>query len=81
MSDSKPTFCNFCGKSQEEVVKLVVSPTAGICNECITLCTGILTKKIKASSDEKELELDPRTIYNYIDQYVIAQRYAKEKLA
>jgi ATP-dependent Clp protease ATP-binding subunit ClpX len=81
MSDSKPTFCNFCGKSQEQVVKLVVSPTAGICNECITLCTGILTKKPKADSDSPELELDPRTIFNYIDQYVIAQRYAKEKLA
>lgn len=81
MSDTKPTFCNFCGKSQEEVVKLVVSPTAGICNECITLCTGILTKKIKSSSDEKELELDPRVIFDYIDQHVIAQRYAKEKLS
>ena len=81
MSNSKPTFCNFCSKSQEQVVKLVVSPTAGICNECITLCTGILTKKPKADSDSTELELDPRTIFNYIDQYVIAQRYAKEKLA
>ena len=81
MSDSKPTFCNFCNKSQEQVVKLVVSPTAGICNECITLCTGILTKKPKADPDTKELELDPRVIFDYIDQYVIAQRYAKEKLA
>jgi ATP-dependent Clp protease ATP-binding subunit ClpX len=81
MADSKPTFCNFCNKSQEQVVKLVVSPTAGICNECITLCTGILTKKPKADPDTKELELDPRVIFDYIDQYVIAQRYAKEKLA
>jgi ATP-dependent Clp protease ATP-binding subunit ClpX len=81
MPDSKPTFCNFCNKSQEQVVKLVVSPTAGICNECITLCTGILTKKTKVDTDTKELELDPRVIFDYIDQYVIAQRYAKEKLA
>ena len=83
MSDSKPTRCNFCSKNQDQVIKLVVSPTAGICNECITLCSKILTKNVdEAVEDEKlDLELDPRAIYKHIDQYVIAQQYAKEKLA
>lgn len=80
MSDTKPTQCNFCSKSQNQVVKLVVSPTAGICNECIELCSGILTKKLPPKEDT-DFELDPKAIYSHIDQYVISQRYAKEKLA
>lgn len=81
MSDIKPTLCSFCSKSQEQVVKLVVAPGAGICNECIELCAKILTKKPKIADRDSEFNLDPQAIYNYMDQYVIAQQYAKEKLA
>lgn len=81
MSEIKPTHCSFCSKSQEQVVKLVVAPGAGICNECIELCSKILSKKPKVASDDSEFNLDPQAIYNYMDQYVIAQQYAKEKLA
>jgi len=82
MTESKPTQCSFCNKSQDQVVKLVVSPSAGICNECIELCTNILIKKGQIDSEsDTEFNLDPKSIYNYIDQYVISQQYAKEKLA
>jgi ATP-dependent Clp protease ATP-binding subunit ClpX len=81
MTDSKPTQCSFCSKSQDQVVKLVVSPTAGICNECIELCAKILTKQPSAKTENTEFDLDPQAIYNYMDRYVISQQYAKEKLA
>jgi len=81
MSEIKPTHCSFCSKSQEQVVKLVVAPGAGICNECIELCSKILSKKPKVADANSEFNLDPQAIYNYMDQYVIAQQYAKEKLA
>jgi ATP-dependent Clp protease ATP-binding subunit ClpX len=81
MSEIKPTHCSFCSKSQEQVVKLVVAPGAGICNECIELCSKILSKKPKVADSNSEFNLDPQAIYNYMDQYVIAQQYAKEKLA
>lgn len=81
MSDIKPTLCSFCSKSQEQVVKLVVAPGAGICNECIELCSKILSKKPKVADKDSEFNLDPQAIYNYMDQYVVAQGYAKEKLA
>jgi len=81
MSEIKPTHCSFCSKSQEQVIKLVVAPGAGICNECIELCSKILSKKPKVADANSEFNLDPQAIYNYMDQYVIAQQYAKEKLA
>jgi ATP-dependent Clp protease ATP-binding subunit ClpX len=81
MSEIKPTHCSFCSKSQEQVVKLVVAPGAGICNECIELCSKILSKKPKVADANSEFNLDPQAIYNYMDQYVVAQGYAKEKLA
>jgi ATP-dependent Clp protease ATP-binding subunit ClpX len=80
MSETTPSQCNFCGKNHDQVMKLIVSSTAAICNECISLCTDILSKQSKTKPQE-EFDLNPQAIYNYIDKYVISQRYAKEKLA
>jgi ATP-dependent protease Clp ATPase subunit len=38
-------YCSFCGKSQHEVRKLIAGPTVFICDECVTLCTGIITEE------------------------------------
>lgn len=72
--------CNFCGKSRSDVEKLIVANDAGICNECIDLCSNILTKEQneRLRSDKKiSRALDPGKIKEYLDQYVIGQEDAK----
>ena len=49
-SDSKNTlYCSFCGKSQQEVRKLIAGPTVFICNECIELCKDIIHEENNSS--------------------------------
>ena len=75
---------NFCGKDRAEVEKLIVANDAGICNECIELCTGILDKeridKIKQDKKVNKI-LDPVKIKQYLDQFVVGQDQAKMTLA
>jgi len=72
--------CNFCGKSQKEVKKLIAGPGCYICNECIELCNEILYED--ASKAEVKVPLDnvprPREIKEHLDQYVIGQERAKK---
>lgn len=76
--------CNFCGKDRAEVEKLIVANDAGICNECIELCSGILDKeridKIKQDKKVNKI-LDPVKIKQYLDQFVVGQDQAKMTLA
>ncbi|MBU5674516.1 ATP-dependent protease ATP-binding subunit ClpX [Paenibacillus brevis] len=74
--------CSFCGKSQEQVRKLVAGPGVYICDECIELCTEIVEEEL---GHEEELDLKeipkPREIRDILDQYVIGQEYAKKSLS
>lgn len=76
--------CDFCGKDRAEVEKLIVANDAGICNECIDLCVGILDKeridKIKQDKKVNKI-LDPVKIKQYLDQFVVGQDQAKMTLA
>lgn len=45
MSDENPLYCNFCGKSQHEVCKLIVGPSVFICDECVDLCNVIIKEQ------------------------------------
>jgi ATP-dependent Clp protease ATP-binding subunit ClpX len=86
MSDNKvqPLHCNFCGKSRSEVDKLVVANDAGICNECIVLCSSILNKETndKIRGDKKIARiLDPLKIKQHLDEYVVGQTDAKIALS
>lgn len=76
--------CSFCGKSRADVEKLIVANDAGICNECIELCSSILTKehvdKIKADKKINKA-LNAQKIKAHLDQYVIGQENAKIALA
>jgi ATP-dependent Clp protease ATP-binding subunit ClpX len=75
--------CDFCGKSKEDVEKLIVGADVGICNECIDLCSSILhDEKVKdfPIGDEKQ-KFNPTKIKEYLDQYVIGQDQAKIALA
>jgi len=72
--------CNFCGKNRNEVDKLIVANDAGICNECITLCSNIINKENNdhIRKDKKvNKALDPIKIKQYLDEYVIGQDAAK----
>ena len=74
--------CNFCEKSKSEVGKLIVSHDAAICNECIELCSNILTNERTAKKYNKNsVTLNPKRIKQFLDEYVIGQDYAKETLS
>ncbi|GFN33659.1 ATP-dependent protease ATP-binding subunit ClpX [Paenibacillus xylaniclasticus] len=74
--------CSFCGKSQEQVRKLVAGPGVYICDECIELCTEIVEEEL---GHEEELDLKdipkPKEIRAILDSYVIGQESAKKSLA
>ena len=73
--------CDFCGKSKEDVEKLIVGENAAVCNDCVDLCVGILKdEKIKISPKDAKL-LNPVKIKEYLDQYVIGQDNAKIALS
>ena len=75
--------CSFCGKSQDEVKKLIAGPTVYICNECIDLCNEIVTED-RQQALESQLEastLKPHDIKAHLDEYVIGQEQAKKVLA
>ncbi|RJG20537.1 ATP-dependent protease ATP-binding subunit ClpX [Paenibacillus thiaminolyticus] len=74
--------CSFCGKSQEQVRKLVAGPGVYICDECIELCTEIVEEEL---GHEEEIDLKdipkPKEIRAILDQYVIGQDQAKKSLS
>lgn len=80
--EKKQLKCSFCGKSQEQVKRLIAGPGVYICDECIDLCSEII-----ADEFEESVELDttsvpkPNEIKNYLDQYVIGQEKAKKSLS
>lgn len=76
--------CNFCGKSQKQVIKLIAGPGVYICNECIELCNEIIEEELGAAQAKSVEEIDlpkPREIKSFLDEYVIGQDPAKKALA
>ncbi|CAG37266.1 ATP-dependent Clp protease ATP-binding subunit ClpX [Desulfotalea psychrophila] len=76
--------CSFCGRSQEEVDKLIAGPDVFICNECIELCNEIVQEDIVGSKDDGQEVLPglvPKDVKAHLDDYVIGQAYAKKVLA
>jgi ATP-dependent Clp protease ATP-binding subunit ClpX len=72
--------CDFCGKSKEDVEKLIVGEHAAVCNECVDLCVDILKDKKEKVVDQSKL-LNPASIKDYLDEYVIGQDDAKISLS
>ncbi|GGC93123.1 ATP-dependent Clp protease ATP-binding subunit ClpX [Thalassobacillus devorans] len=74
--------CSFCGKSQEQVRKLVAGPGVYICDECIELCTEIVEEEL---GNEEEVEFKevpkPQEIREILNDYVIGQDQAKKNLS
>jgi ATP-dependent Clp protease ATP-binding subunit ClpX len=74
--------CSFCGKTQEQVRKLVAGPGVYICDECIELCNEIIEEEIGDETELGHVELPkPQDIKDVLDQYVIGQEGAKKSLA
>jgi ATP-dependent Clp protease ATP-binding subunit ClpX len=74
--------CSFCGKTQDQVRKLVAGPGVYICDECIELCTEIVEEEL---GTEEEVEFKdvpkPKEIRDILDEYVIGQDQAKKNLS
>lgn len=74
--------CSFCGKTQEQVRKLVAGPGVYICDECIELCNEIIEEEIGDETELGSVELpNPKDIMEVLDQYVIGQNNAKKSLS
>ncbi|MDO4582088.1 MAG: ATP-dependent Clp protease ATP-binding subunit ClpX [Bacillota bacterium] len=74
--------CSFCGKSQDQVRKLITGPGAYICNECIELCNEIIDEDISLFDDDELQEIPkPTEIKAVLDSYVIGQEAAKKSLS
>jgi ATP-dependent Clp protease ATP-binding subunit ClpX len=75
--------CSFCGKSQEEVGKLVAGPNVYICDECIDLCNDIVHDTMGPDGESVPAlnVLKPKDIFKHLDEYVIGQDFAKKVLS
>lgn len=77
-----PVTCSFCGKSQDQVKKIVAGPGVYICNECIDLCKEIIDEEFKDEAVNDLLEVPkPREILAILNDYVIGQTEAKKALS
>ncbi|MSQ48332.1 MAG: ATP-dependent Clp protease ATP-binding subunit ClpX [Deltaproteobacteria bacterium] len=83
--DDRPgnLVCSFCGKSQDEVRKLIAGPTVYICDECIDLCNDIIAEEGDQEDSFSSVSAVPKPaeIKRVLDQYVIGQERAKKVLA
>ncbi|WP_161877937.1 ATP-dependent Clp protease ATP-binding subunit ClpX [Alkalibacterium sp. MB6] len=74
--------CSFCGKSQEQVKKIVAGPGVYICNECVDLCQEIMEEEFSKQSYDDELSVPkPHEIREILNDYIIGQDAAKKALA
>jgi ATP-dependent Clp protease ATP-binding subunit ClpX len=80
---SEINTCNFCTKTKDQVLKLIVGDDAAICNECVNLCSTLLvdTKKPRRNKGSQLKVPDPRAVCEYLDQHVVGQRDAKQVLS
>ncbi|HKM15773.1 MAG TPA: ATP-dependent Clp protease ATP-binding subunit ClpX [Marinospirillum sp.] len=82
-SKDKLLYCSFCGKSQDEVKKLIAGPSVYICDDCVSLCTDIISSEFQEEElgEESEKLPVPKEIRAHLDDYVIGQDRAKMVLA
>jgi ATP-dependent Clp protease ATP-binding subunit ClpX len=74
--------CSFCGKSQNDVRKLIAGPGVYICNECIDICNEIINDDEQTTSTTSRAALPkPQEIKSYLDEYVIGQEESKKRLS
>jgi endopeptidase Clp ATP-binding regulatory subunit (clpX) len=81
--EKKQLKCSFCGKTQEQVKRLVAGPGVYICDECIELCSEIIEEEFEETKTDVEVNEipKPKDIKAILDQYVIGQEMAKRNLS
>ena len=80
--DNKLLYCSFCGKSQQDVKKLIAGPSVFVCDECVELCNDIIREELldQDPSEDKTLP-KPNEINELLNEYVIDQDKAKKVLS
>jgi ATP-dependent Clp protease ATP-binding subunit ClpX len=80
---SDELVCSFCGKSQDEVKKLIAGPSVYICDECVSLCNEIIQEEYEQEKKSRKRDYlpKPQEIKSGLDQYVIEQERAKKTLS
>jgi len=74
--------CSFCGKSQNDVRKLIAGPGVYVCNECIDICNEIINDDEQNETTSSRTAIPkPQEINNFLDEYVIGQEESKKRLA
>ena len=74
--------CSFCGKSQEEVKKLIAGPSVYICDECIELCNEIMVEEwAQEKGEDFQHLLKPHDLYKHLNQYIVGQERCKKILS
>ena len=75
--------CAFCGKSKDEVHKLIASESTAICDDCVTKCSDILEGEVHNLKEKtiKDLDVDPHEIREFLDKSIIGQEAAKVQVA
>ena len=84
IDSKKGVRCSFCGKSEEQVKKIIAGSGVYICNECIDLCSDILEEEFANDYQFEDLDLNlpkPQELKAALDEYVIGQDDAKKALA
>ena len=88
--DDSRLKCSFCGKTQDQVKKLIAGPEVYICDECVDLCNEILDEEFLETKEGEEEKKSapamsevpkPYEIKEYLDQHIIGQDDAKKQLA
>ncbi len=80
--EDKDLQCSFCGKHQQEVKRLVAGPSVYICDECIEVCTEIVSEDLLDEVEDRDFTLPkPAEIYDYLNSYVIGQDQAKKVIS
>ncbi len=73
--------CSFCGKSQNEVKKLIAGPSVYVCNECIDICNEIINDDERTEAAGAAPLPKPQEIRAFLDEYVIGQDETKKRLS
>ncbi|MEI7474313.1 MAG: ATP-dependent protease ATP-binding subunit ClpX [bacterium] len=88
--DDSRLKCSFCGKTQDQVKKLIAGPEVYICDECVDLCNEILDEEFFESKDSESENFEtpklsdipkPHKIKEYLDQHIVGQQDAKKVLS